>query len=150
MRPGGTALAEGRVEVLTDLLPLPKCRFVICKPDFDLPTAQMFARLRLERGDLPRPDVEGMAAALRRGDLQGVAERVGNVFESALELEEGREISYIKEVLLRCGALGAAMSGSGPAVLGIFAEGEGAAWAVETLERRYAQVFQAAPVRRLV
>ena len=48
---GGTALAEGRGDLLTDLPPLPDCRFVICKPDFDLPTGPMFARLRFD-GDL--------------------------------------------------------------------------------------------------
>ena len=33
---GGTALAEGRGEVLTDLPTMPECWVVICKPAFDL------------------------------------------------------------------------------------------------------------------
>lgn len=145
---GGTALAEGRGEILTDLRPLPECRFVICKPNFDLPTAKMFARLRLEEGMRPRPDVDGMLAALAQGDLGGVAKRVGNVFEMVLEPEERREISRIEETLLRRGALAAAMSGSGPAVFGLFAPEADAAGAVEELERRYTQVFEARPVNR--
>lgn len=144
---GGTALAEGRGDVLTDLPPLSQCRFVICKPDFDLPTASMFARLRFG-GD--RPDVDGMLSALEQGDLAGAAKRVGNVFEAVLEPPERREIDFIKETLLRHGALAAAMSGSGPAVFGLFApEGE-AAGAAEELRRRYAQVFEAEPVGRLL
>lgn len=146
---GGTALAEGRGEVLTDLPPLPDCRFVICKPGFDLPTPRMFARLRFDRDRL-RPDVDGMIQALEQGDLKGVAGRVGNVFEGVLEVEERREIESIKETLLRHGALAAAMSGSGPAVFGIFAPDSGTAGALEELRSQYAQVFQAEPVGRLI
>ena len=51
---GGTVLAEGRGELLTDLPPLPECRFVICKPDFDLPTGPMFARLRFDESASPQ------------------------------------------------------------------------------------------------
>lgn len=146
---GGTALAEGRGERLTDLLPLPDCRFVLCKPDFDLPTAPMFARLRFD-GTLPHPDVEGMAAALGRGDLEGAAKCAGNLFEAVLEPAERREIERIKETLLRQGALAAAMSGSGPAVFGLFAPDAETGGAEEALKRRYAQVFRARPVGRLL
>lgn len=146
---GGTALAEGRGEALTDLPPLPDCRFLICKPDFDLPTGPMFARLRFD-GTLSRPDVDGMVSALGRGDLEGAARFAGNVFESVLEVEERREIETIKETLLRHGALAAAMSGSGPAVFGLFAPSADTAGAEEELKRRYAQVFEARPVGRLL
>ena len=146
---GGTALAEGRGDLLTDLPPLPDCRFVICKPDFNLPTGPMFARLRFD-GSLPHPDVSGMAAALERGSLDEVARRVGNVFEAVLEKPERREIEWIKEALLRHGALAAAMSGSGPAVFGLFAPGAETAGELEELRGRYAQVFQAEPVGRLL
>lgn len=146
---GGTALAEGRGEILTDLRPLPDCRFVICKPDFGLPTGPMFARLRFD-GALPRPDVDRMLAALERGDLRAVAGHVGNVFETVLEPPERREIEQIKETLLRHGALAAAMSGSGPAVFGLFAPIAETAGAAEELRRRYVQVFEARPVGRLL
>lgn len=146
---GGTALAEGRGSLLTDLSPLPDCRFVICKPAFDLPTGPMFARLCFN-GSLLHPDVMGMCSALERGEGKGIAACVGNVFEGVLEPEERREIDYIKEVLLRCGALSAAMSGSGPAVFGLFAEETGTAWALDVLKQRYTQVFLAEPVGRLL
>ena len=146
---GGTALAEGRGEVLTDLPPLPECRFVLCKPDFGLPTGPMFARLRFDKS-LPHPDVDGMSAALKRGDLAGAARRVGNVFETVLEPPERREIQRIKEALLRHGALSAAMSGSGPAVFGLFSPEAETNRALEELGRRYAQVFEALPVGRLL
>lgn len=146
---GGTALAEGRGEVLTDLPALPACRLAICKPDFDLPTGPMFARLRFD-GERARPDVDGCVRALAGGNLEAVAEHVGNVFEDALEPEERREIETIKKTLLRHGALAAAMSGSGPAVFGLFAPQAETVGAVEELKRRYAQVFTAEPVGRLM
>lgn len=146
---GGTALAEGRGEILTDLPPLRSCRFVVCKPDFDLPTGPMFARLRFDAG-FPHPDVDGMVSALEQGDLADVAHRVGNVFEAVLERSERREIEGVKETLLRHGALAAAMSGSGPAVFGLFAPDGETAGAAEELRRRYAQVFEARPVGRLL
>lgn len=146
---GGTALAEGRGEILTDLPPLPDCRFILCKPDFGLPTPQMFARLRFG-GERLRPDVGGMAEALRQRDLRGVADRVLNVFETVLKDGERQEINDIKETLLRHGALAAAMSGSGPTVFGLFPPGGSAGEALEVLKRRYAQTFPAEPVRRLI
>ena len=58
---GGTCLAEGRGEILTDLPPLPDCAIVLCKPDFGLPTPELFARL--DGADLgPRPDTAAIRA----------------------------------------------------------------------------------------
>ncbi len=37
LRPGGHGPGGGEGEVLTDLPPLPECRFVLCKPDFGCP-----------------------------------------------------------------------------------------------------------------
>ena len=141
---GGTCLAEGRGEILTDLPPLPDCAIVLCKPDFGLPTPELFARL--DGADLgPRPDT----AALARGDLAAAAACLGNVFERVLTEEEGEEIRSIKEALLRHGALGAAMSGSGPTVFGLFDDRQKAVRAKEALEGRYRQTYLAAPVKIL-
>ena len=141
---GGTALAEGRGEVLTDLTPLPDCWFVLCKPDFGIPTPTLFARV--DGGELTRrPDIDGMRLALETGDLAGVAARLGNVFEEVLP-EEYREVFTIKKRLLELGALNAAMSGSGPTVFGIFAERKTALRAAEALKADYAQTYLAEPV----
>ena len=130
---GGTCLAEGRGEILTDLPPLPDCAIVLCKPDFGLPTPELFARL--DGADLgPRPDTAAMAAALARGDLAAAAACLGNVFERVLTEEEGEEIRSIKEALLRHSALSAAMSGSGPTVFGLFDDRQKAVRAKEALE----------------
>ena len=143
---GGTALAEGRGEVLTDLTPLPDCWFVLCKPDFGIPTPSLFARV--DGGELThRPDINGMRLALETGDLPGVAARLGNVFEGVLP-EEYHEVFHIKKRLMELSALNAAMSGSGPTVLGAFAEQETARRAAEVLKETYQQTYLAMPVKK--
>ena len=143
---GGTALAEGRGEILTDLNPLPECVFVLCKPDFGIPTPMLFARVDGEEL-IDRPDIDGMMQALETGDLFGVAARLGNVFEEVLP-EEFREVYEIKQNLLDLGALNAAMSGSGPTVFGVFADLKTAQSAVLHLKERYEQTYLAEPVRK--
>lgn len=143
---GGTALAEGRGEVLTDLPPLPPCAFVLCKPDFGIPTPTLFARV--DGAELTvRPDISGMAEALTAGDLAGVAARLGNVFEEILPPEYG-EVFRIKNRLRELGALNAAMSGSGPTVFGIFRRREEAERAAAALKTAYAQTYVAEPVKK--
>ena len=143
---GGTALAEGRGEVLTDLTPLPDCWVVLCKPDFGIPTPSLFARV--DGGELThRPDINGMRLALETGDLPGVAARLGNVFEGVLP-EEYHEVFHIKKRLMELSALNAAMSGSGPTVFGVFAEQETARRAAEVLKETYQQTYLAMPVKK--
>ena len=143
---GGTALAEGRGEVLTDLPPLPDCWLVLCKPDFGIPTPSLFALV--DGGELSyRPDIGGMRLALEAGDLTGVASRLGNVFEEVLP-EEYHEVFTIKNRLLELGALNAVMSGSGPTVFGVFADRETAQKAEAELKGTYYQTYLAVPVKK--
>ena len=145
---GGTALAEGRGERLTALPGLPDCWILLCKPDFGIPTPALFARAD-GRTPRHRPDIDGMAQALERGNLEGVASRLCNVFEELLP-KEYHEVFRVKERILELGALNAAMSGSGPAVFGIFREEAAARAAADTLKRHYFQTYLAKPVGTLV
>ena len=144
---GGTALAEGRGEVLTDLPALPPCAFVLCKPDFGIPTGELFARVRPD-AFARRPDIDGMETALAAGDLEGVAGRLCNVFEELVP-ENCREVFTIRDRLRELGALNAAMSGSGPTVFGIFREEDAARSAAEVLKQHWSQTFVAHPVKKL-
>ena len=116
---GGTALAEGRGEVLTPLPPLPKCWVVLCKPEFSISTPALFAKIDSVRLRC-RPDTQGAIAALEAGDLAGVARRMYNVFEDALPERQRVRVNDIKNALIQCGALGASMSGTGPTAFGLF------------------------------
>ena len=137
---GGTALAEGRGEVLTPLPPLPRCWVVACKPDFPISTPELFAqadRVKLRR----RPDTAGLVAALEAGDLGGVARRMYNVFEDVLPVRLYTRVAEIKNILIQCGALGANMSGSGPTAFGLFDRLEAAQEARACLAQRYRDTF---------
>ena len=137
---GGTALAEGRGEILTPLPALPRCHVVVCKPAFSISTPQLFSRVDV-RKIVRRPDTAGMLAALESGDLAGVARRMYNVFEDVLEPRRRSEINAIKATLIDCGALGAAMSGSGPTVFGLFDSLSDAETAKSRLLELYHDVF---------
>ena len=139
---GGTALAEGRGEILTDLPLLPHCLVVLCKPAFSVSTPELFRSLdgcRIRR----RPDTAGLLAALEQGDLPGVARRMYNVFEDALPARRAQEIDAIKNVMIQHGALGASMSGTGPTVFGLFTQQEAAQGAWAALKEQYPETFLA-------
>ena len=146
---GGTVLAEGRGEVLTDLPPLPACWAVIAKPPFPVSTPELFRALdalRIRR----RPDTAGLIAALEAGDLAGVARRMYNVFEDALPPRRAGEIQALKNHLIQQGAMGACMTGTGSAVFGLFS-GEAAARAArEALRELCPACFAVQTVGKLV
>ena len=143
---GGTALAAGRGEILTDLPPLPDCWIVLCKPPFPIPTPMLFARAD-SVAIRHRPDIPGMRKALENGDLEGVAGRLGNVFEEVLPPECGA-VFAIRDALLAAGALGAGMSGSGPTVFGIFRE-EGLARAAQKKTLPWGESYAVRPLGTL-
>lgn len=137
---GCTALAEGRGEILTTLPVLPRCWAVLCKPDFSVSTPALFEQIdsvRLRR----RPDTEGVLKALEAGDLPGVARRLYNVFEDALPERCADKVNQVKRILIHHGAMGAAMSGTGSAVFGLFERQEEAQTAFEELKDLYPETF---------
>ena len=144
---GGTVLAEGRGEIMTDLPPVPECFLAVCKPPFGLSTPALFSRVRTAELTV-RPNHPAMEGALERGDLAAVAREMENVFEQVLTAEEAREIGQIRAVMLEKGALNAVMTGSGPTVFGIFDREDAALAAADALRRKYEQVYVAAPENR--
>lgn len=142
---GGTALAEGKGERLTPLPALPDCHILICKPSFPISTPELFSCIDCRKIRC-RPDTDGIVAALKAGDLAGVARRLYNVFEDVLTDRRGAEIAGIKNEMIAGGALGAAMSGTGPTVFGIFDSESKAQSAYQTLKSQYPDTFLTRPV----
>lgn len=142
---GGTALAEGRGEVLTPLTPLAPCTIVMCKPGFPISTPELYHAIDKVKIRC-RPDTEGLLDALDQQDLRGVAQRMFNVFEQALPAKRQAVIEEIKNTLIQHGALGACMSGSGPTVFGLFASSQGAEAAGAALKESYSETFVVKPV----
>ena len=129
---GGTALAEGIGEVLSELPTPPACHLVIAKPDINVSTKFVYENLRaneLER----HPDIDGMIEGLEKGDLKAITDRLANVLET-VTVPAYPIIDEIKQSMLDAGAEGALMSGSGPTVFGIFTELEKAKQAAKRVE----------------
>ena len=130
----GTVLAEGIGEILTPLPPLPKCYVLIAKPPLSASTKTVYEKIDKE-GVGSHPDIDGILAGLQKGDLQQVADSMGNVLEQVM-LEEYPVLRKIKDVMIGAGALNAMMSGSGPTVFGIFTSRGKAKAAAARLKRQ--------------
>lgn len=143
---GGTALAEGRGERLTDLPPLPPCFLVVCKPACSVSTPELFGLVRTKRLRC-HPDTAGLLSALEHGDLEAASHRFYNVFEDVLPRRYS-QVFEIKGALLERGAMAASMTGSGPSVFGLFRDEEPARQAAEALESSCQAVFLCRPAAR--
>ncbi len=144
---GGTALAEGRGERLTDLPAMPACFFVICKPAFSISTPELYRKLDSAPVRI-HPDTPGILTAVRTGDLKALCRRMYNVFEE-IDDRRLRTVAEIKSRLLDHRAMGALMTGTGSAVFGVFAREEEAKAACAALRGSYPFCCTAAPVDRL-
>lgn len=116
----GTVLAEGIGEILTPLSPMPKCYVLIAKPAISVSTKMVYEKLDSHEIE-DHPDIDGILAGLKAGDLKKVAGSMGNVLER-VTVDAYPVIDQIKEMMIKEGALNAMMSGSGPTVFGIFEE----------------------------
>ena len=129
----GTALSEGIGEVLTSLSPVPQCQVLVAKPGINVSTK--FVYENLHANDLrpeQHPDIDGMIQAIKAQDLQGIADKLGNVLET-VTVKEYPVIQEIKDKMLEFGAIGSLMSGSGPTVFGLFTNPKAAQEAYEEL-----------------
>lgn len=115
---GGTALAEGIGEVLTKLTDAPDCFLLIAKPDINVSTKYVYQNLHANELKA-HSDIDGMRAAIEAEDLPGIIERMGNVLET-VTVKKYPVIDRIKSFMIDKGACNALMSGSGPAVFGIY------------------------------
>ena len=116
----GTVLAEGIGEILTPLSPMPKCYVLIAKPAISVSTKMVYEKLDSHEIE-DHPDIDGILAGLKAGDLKKVAGSMGNVLER-VTVDAYPVIDQIKKMMIKEGALNAMMGGSGPTVFGIFEE----------------------------
>lgn len=131
---GGTAIARGIGEVLTPLPAPPKCHIIIAKPPVSVSTAYVYGHIRPDE-IIERPDIEGMAEAIKNQDLNKMASLIYNVMED-VTVGEYPIITTIKQLMLNNGALNAIMSGSGPTVFGIFDDKEKAQHCVDLIDEK--------------
>lgn len=140
----GTAMVEGRGEILRKLPDMPDCVFVVCKPEFSVSTPELYKKID-EVAIAKRPDNRAMESALLAGDLGKVAENVFNVFDPVVTADH-LELNYIKSIFNSYGAVAYQMTGSGSAVFAILPSFEYAAVVCNMLKDNYPQVYIAKPV----
>ena len=136
---GGTRLAEGIGEKLTVLPDFSDVDIVLVKPKIGVSTALVYGNLNIsEISAMDRPDTNLLGQAFVQRDIKTIAENMKNVLEKVTIPKYGI-VQEAKDRLLEVGALGSMMSGSGPAVFGIFPDSTAAACAYGILatDRRW-------------
>ena len=141
---GGTCMCEGRGEKLRKLPNMPDCIMVVCKPEFSVPTPELYQKID-EVAIANRPDNQAMESAILAGDLEKVAHNLCNVFDPVVTADH-LELNYIKSLFHQYGAVGYQMTGSGSACFAIVSEFEIAAVICNMLKDNYPNVFICKPV----
>lgn len=142
---GGTAVARGIGEQLTPVAETPRLSGVVVTPDFSVSTAAVYglydewhgtdgAAEREATENAARQRTEAIVAALSAGDVRTVASLLYNALEP-VTTRLHPAVGELREKLLRAGALGATMCGSGPSVFGLAADAEHAAHIAERMSR---------------
>ena len=114
---GGTALIEGRGEVVTPLPDGEPLWVVLAKPDVGLSTAAVFGVLRQEEWTSGE-ETAAVAAAIRAGEPLPF-DRLSNALEPGV-LRSSREVAEVRQRLLDAGAPVVRLSGSGPTLFAPF------------------------------
>lgn len=140
---GGTVLCEGVGDIFTDLPDLPDCYIVIARPEEGISTPNSF-RLYDRQGSPIHPDTDELLATVVSGNLGDIAAKLGNTLEGVATLPR---IEQYKRMMIDSGALGAVMTGSGSAVIGIFDNKRTARRAHRRLLPMASAVFITRPVK---
>jgi len=143
---GGTVLAKGRGEQLHPIVHGPCLHLVLVKPDFQLSTSEVYRDFRLEKVN-HRPDNTAFLAAWENYDMINIVRHLSNVLET-VSIAKHAEIALIKQELCKLGALNALMSGSGPSVFGIFADGASAEQAFQHIQDQYKECYLISSYKR--
>ena len=139
---GGTAMAEGIGDKL-GILPAPdKAEILLFKLPMEVSTKEVYqAYDALEVTQ--REDKSGRLEELLKSGSAGpeaVASCLMNVLAEVTEVQHP-VIKEIRTGMLKQGAAGALMSGSGPSVFGIFTDGNKAQGALENMKKSYPDAF---------
>ncbi|MCR5311595.1 MAG: 4-(cytidine 5'-diphospho)-2-C-methyl-D-erythritol kinase [Lachnospiraceae bacterium] len=136
---GGTVLAEGIGEVLTDLAPLPELVLAVAKPVRGVSTGNIYTALDEIFETISHPDVDAMLEAMkscREGCPYSYSflKYLGNVLEY-VTIPLCPEINDIKKIFEDGGCAGTLMTGSGPTVFAFFDTESKASSAIEAVRK---------------
>ena len=134
---GGTASAKGIGERLTPLKPFKNKFILLGNPGIGISTAYAYSKLDTS---VERIDIDNLISCMNNEDLPCVAKRMKNIMEPYI-IKENPIIGEIKRSMIKHGALGALMSGSGPTVFGLFDDKEKMLFAQRKLSEKINKVY---------
>jgi 4-diphosphocytidyl-2-C-methyl-D-erythritol kinase len=145
---GGCALAEGIGDELTPLPNALDAWLVLVQPDFPLATQEVYGWWDAAPV-AAAPSTDAMRTALRSGDVKRIGQNLRNMIEPVVA-SRCPEIGIIKAQLLQSGAAGAAMTGTGSVVFGIFADESQAQAAAQLVQTEQTRAFVSPATRESV
>jgi 4-diphosphocytidyl-2-C-methyl-D-erythritol kinase len=131
---GGVATGKGKGEKLSNVGAgmKPRLPIVVICPPFGISTAEVYKIWDQENYTSRGKGLDEFMRALYKKDMRSIATALYNDFED-LVIKKHPIIAEVKLALMKTGALGSLMSGSGSAVYGIFPDERSADNAVEIL-----------------
>ncbi len=136
---GGTAHAKGIGEKLTRIKSFSNKLILLANIGKEVSTADVYDRLDLQNRQ-DRIPIDKLVEYIEEDMVIELSQNIANVMESVV-IEDYPIIAEIKEHMMRHGALGSLMSGSGPTVFGIFDDEEKLLRCKEFLARSVKRVF---------
>ncbi|WP_026882077.1 4-(cytidine 5'-diphospho)-2-C-methyl-D-erythritol kinase [Clostridium akagii] len=115
---GGTALCEGIGEKILSLKHFKNKILVLVKPNFGVSTKEVYKNFDLTKV-YRHPHTEDLIRAMDKEDLKYVSNNMRNLLEN-VTLKKYPVLKEIKAEMIKYGALGSMMSGSGPTVFAFF------------------------------
>lgn len=128
-------MAEGIGDIITTINTNFKYYMVIIKPKISCNTKEMYKRID-ERNQIKKLDrTNEIVKALQENDIKLIANNLHNSFEDVMQ--DKKFVKSIKDELIKNGAIGSLMTGSGSCVYGIFSNKQMAKYAYKRLKEKY-------------
>ncbi len=138
---GGTAWGKGVGEKLIRLKKFSNKMVLLANMGIPISTASVYSNLNLN-GTNTRICIEEMIKHIEEDNLPKLAENMANIMEEVV-IKEYPIVEEIKRDMIKYGALGSIMSGSGPTVFGLFDDEEKLYRCKRELERKIPKVLTA-------
>ena len=136
---GGTALCEGIGERITELKSFSGHVLLLVKPNFGVSTKEVYKGLDTDK-IYKHPNTKELINAIERNDIKYISDNMKNVLEN-VTLKKHVILKEIKEKMLRYGALGSMMSGSGPTIFGFFDDMLKAQRCYDSFKEKFNEVY---------
>jgi 4-diphosphocytidyl-2-C-methyl-D-erythritol kinase len=129
---GGSAIGRGIGDELEQIPVKTVLNLLIVNPNIHVSTKEAYSGCVIGGGG---NNLHEVTKGLKTGDIERVARYLYNGFENTV-LKKYPEIQELKDLINKCGAIGALMSGSGSTCFGIFENEDKAKSAYDTISKK--------------